>query len=72
MENKLEDKYKKYYKYKAKYEKKYKDEVQNIKDDKTLTDKTKREKVKQLRESKMKCMNCKKLGGRIYLAILQV
>ena len=66
MENKLEDKYKKYYKYKAKYEKKYKDEVQNIKDDKTLTDKTKREKVKQLRESKMKCINCKKLGGNIF------
>lgn len=62
----MEDKYNKYYKYKSRYESKYKKELQKIHSDETLTLDMKNEKVKQLRESKIKCMNCQKSGGNIF------
>tara|TARA_B100001769_G_C22107234_1_gene598285 strand:- start:2289 stop:3137 length:849 start_codon:yes stop_codon:yes gene_type:complete len=66
METNLEKKYKKYYKYKLDYEEKKRTAIKNIKKDKTLSLKMEREKIKQLRESGIKCPNCRKSGGNIF------
>ena len=66
METSLEKKYKNYYKYKSAYENKKKSAIQKIKKDETLSLKMEREKIKQLRESGIKCPNCGKSGGNLF------